>query len=358
MSSRASNRKHPSEQDKNGKAKNWFLTLNNWTQEDINNIKTRFEDKSKEVEYVVCKAEICPTTGTKHLQGGICFLKRKRWNQARAYFDRSDGSNNSFLYVMRGTPDETDKYASKEATTDPDFPEVIRLGSKPAGQGARTDIGAITDAIRGGATELDIFEADPEFYIKHPTGVRRAIQISKAKRTFKSKVYWFYGESGSGKSQKAYEIGGIDAYYKNASMEHWENYQNEDFVVIDDYRPSMCPFSEFLRILDRYPHLVNVKCNFAQFTTKWIIITSPRSPRETWKNQKEEDLYQLERRITQIVKFERGKAPWSEDKQQEFVFDPDEEHVDREAPANTEPTQYADIFNPHKKQKTQNVIEL
>lgn len=233
---------------------------------------------------------------------------------------------------MRGTIKQSEDYVTKEDTADPDHPDVVRYGTRPSGQGTRTDISDIVSAIDAGATELEIYEADPMFYLKHPNGIKRIIQIRQNKRDFKTKVYWFYGESGSGKSQKAFEIGGLKAYYKNGSVEFWENYCNEEVVIIDDYRASMCCFSEFLRILDRYPHMVNVKGAFAEFNSKIIIITSPRPPKDTWKNATDEDKYQLERRITQIVQFQRGKPAWSDDKNQEFVFDPEEIHVDRQAP--------------------------
>lgn len=320
-------------QSKNSKAKNWVFTLNNWTEEDITNLSTRFETQHQSVSYICYKREICPNTGTKHLQGLICYSNRIRWNQARDIFTRSDKTNNSWLHTMQGTIQQSEEYVSKETSADPTNSNVVRLGTQPSGQGTRSDIAQLVQSIEAGARELDIFEEHPEFFIKHPTGVRRAIQIRQPKRNFKTKVYWFYGTSGSGKSQKAHEIGGLNAYYKNASMEFWEHYQNEEIVIIDDYRPGMCCFSEFLRLLDRYPHMVNVKGNFAQFNSKVIIITTPKTPRETWSQQKEENLYQLERRITQIVQFVRGKTPWSDDKQCEFVFDPDEEHIDREDPS-------------------------
>jgi len=322
-----------------GRGKNWVFTINNWTQQDLDTIKTAFETKRSGLEYIMYKREICPQTQTKHLQGLACFDKRVYWKTAREVFTRRDGSNNSWLNIMRGTIKQSEEYVSKPETADPTNPNTESYGERPAGKGARSDIAAIAEAIRSGANEAEIFEIDPEYYMHHSTGVRRAIAVSQAKRTFKSKVYWFCGDSGAGKSRLAYEITNGEAYYKNASFEFWENYQNEEFVIIDDYRSAMCPFSEFLRLLDCYPHLVNVKGTHAQFNSKYIIITTPKSPRETWKSQSDENLYQLERRITQIVYFTKGSAPWSQDKNQQFVFDPDEEHIDRQPP--TYP-----IFNP------------
>ena len=66
----------------------------------------------------------------------------------------------------------------------------------------------------------------------------------------------------------------------------------------------MCTFSELLRILDRYPHRVEVKGGSVQFNSSLIIITSPKSPQETWDGRSAEDIAQLTRRITEIRHFE------------------------------------------------------
>ena len=63
-----------------------------------------------------------------------------------------------------------------------------------------------------------------------------------------------------------------------------------------------CHFNEFLKIIDRYPYVANVKNGHKQFNSKYIYITSIRHPKETWHFLSEnEPLEQLLRRIDHII---------------------------------------------------------
>lgn len=55
-------------------SKNWQLTLNNWTEEEFGSLKEEF---GRLGDWFVGK-EICPTTGTPHLQGCVSFKKKQR----------------------------------------------------------------------------------------------------------------------------------------------------------------------------------------------------------------------------------------------------------------------------------------
>jgi len=53
----------------------WGFVLNNYTEDDINSIVPKFQENCK----IACfSKEICPTTGTPHLQGYLEFHKKKR----------------------------------------------------------------------------------------------------------------------------------------------------------------------------------------------------------------------------------------------------------------------------------------
>ena len=66
----------------------------------------------------------------------------------------------------------------------------------------------------------------------------------------------------------------------------------------------MIKLSDLLRLLDRYPYTVPLKCGHAQFLAKRIYITSPFHPKDWYPNCGEQ-MKQLFRRISKIRYFYR-----------------------------------------------------
>ena len=89
----------------------------------------------------------------------------------------------------------------------------------------------------------------------------------------------------------------------------WDGYTQPPCVIIDDYRPRLCPFNELLRLLDRYPVRVEYKGGSIHFNSQTIILTTPKSPRETWASRTEEDIAQLIRRIDEVRNFDLFPYP-------------------------------------------------
>jgi hypothetical protein len=87
------------------------------------------------------------------------------------------------------------------------------------------------------------------------------------------------------------------------STKWWDGYVGQPYVIIDDYRPDLCTFSNLLQLFDRYPMRVEFKGGSCQFVAKYIFVTAPKSPRDMWCNRVEEDINQLMRRITLVRDF-------------------------------------------------------
>lgn len=60
------------------KAKRWCFTLNNYTPDDVDRLMLSHQD----IEYLLFGREVA-STGTRHLQGLVCFRSRKRLEQVR-----------------------------------------------------------------------------------------------------------------------------------------------------------------------------------------------------------------------------------------------------------------------------------
>lgn len=252
------------------------------------------------IKYLVFQKETGPS-GTPHIQG-YCSSQSAR---TRASWCTLLGGH-AHVASARGTAEENKKYCTKEDTRDAGT-EPAEYGELPS-QGRRSDIDAVYALAREGASERDIAEADPTSYIKYSTGIKRVLLLHQCKRSWKTNVFWWYGSTGTGKSREAIERF-PDAYWKPGSTKWWDGYDGESDVIIDDYRRDLCTFAELLRLLDRYPLVVEQKGGSRQFVARNVVITTPRSPRDTWIGRTDEDLAQLERRIEEVRCFGPEPTP-------------------------------------------------
>jgi len=91
-----------------------------------------------------------------------------------------------------------------------------------------------------------------------------------------SNVFW--GPTGSGKSRRAWEEAGLDAYSKDPRTKFWDGYTGQENVVIDEFRGSI-DISHVLRWLDRYPVRVEIKGSSVCLCAKKFWFTSNLPPR-------------------------------------------------------------------------------
>lgn len=68
----------------------------------------------------------------------------------------------------------------------------------------------------------------------------------------------FIGDTGTGKSKRAWDEAGMDAYCKDPNSKFWCGYFGQRNVVIDEFRGRI-DVSHLLRWLDRYPVNVEIK---------------------------------------------------------------------------------------------------
>lgn len=89
----------------NTQSAHWVFTVNNWTEDDKNRIKGLFDDG--QATFLVWGLEEAPTTGTRHLQGYICFANRKRMSQVRELIP-------GHVEPKRGSVQEAYEYCKKD----------------------------------------------------------------------------------------------------------------------------------------------------------------------------------------------------------------------------------------------------
>lgn len=106
----------------------------------------------------------------------------------------------------------------------------------------------------------------------------------------------FWGPTGTGKTRRAWELGGLDAYPKIPNTKFWDGYQGQKVVIIDEFRGDVS-MSNLLRWFDRYPVLVEIKGGSTILCAEVIYITSNLSPREWYRDLDEATVDALLRRL-------------------------------------------------------------
>lgn len=277
--------------------RNYLFT--DFKNENLNHLK-----ELKGLKYLYAQREACPTTGRHHWQGYILFNSPKRVATMRK---QGQGGH---MIVMSGTPQSNDDYCTKEATSilDDDGNHLkIEHGTKPdmnVKQGQRTDLLDIQIQILEGDTMEQVADQNFEHWCRYNKAFEKYALMKTEKRKFKTNVYYYVGASGTGKSRLASELA-INPYYKNTGK-WWDGYDGTSDIIIDDFTGNI-PFTELLRLTDRYPHQVETKGGMINFAPRNIYITS----NICWKRLYLEHIQKhpghvdaLLRRITQNIIFD------------------------------------------------------
>lgn len=240
--------------------------------------------------------------GNRHVQGYVYFNNPRTFGGVQRILRLIDGSY-PHIEAARGTPAQNRAYCTKEETRDSEQdPATIERGSMPA-QGQRNDISRFVELARSNTTVLNVLEECPQEFVKYHRAFDRIRQSLFRPRSTKTIVRWYWGPTGCGKSRAARLEAGENVYWKSPSTKWWCGYQQDDTVIIDDYRADFCKFSELLRLFDEYPLLIETKGGTIHFNSRVIIVTCPKPPMDVWAQRTEEDLNQLARRIEEVREF-------------------------------------------------------
>lgn len=257
----------------------------------------------KHVKYMTHGTETCPTTGTEHLQLFFVFKNDQSLANLRAKFTAFFGFPQTIAWKKADSnADECIEYCQKDGKN------IVEFGSRPKGKGARSDLLAVSESIKAGANMCELFELHPSSFLKFAPGMQRAIALQAKPRDWKTEVFWIHGPTGTGKSRWVFQTcDRSELYVKDGHSKWFDGYLGQKNVLFDDFRPCKeLPFSTLLRLLDRYPMTVEGKGCSMNFSPERIFITTPLPPKETFQHldwMKDEELNQLERRITQVIPF-------------------------------------------------------
>lgn len=242
-------------------------------------------------DYIIVGEEVCPTTGKVHYQGYVEFPNPIGLGGLKKLF----GSETHFE-PRRGTQKQAIEYCKKDR-------KYIEYGGlKEDRQGERTDLQKVLDLIKEGKPDYEIV---PELTSIQSVRVLETVRLKMIEPrdvNVKPEVFWFWGETGTGKSRTVKELTNNDyddCDYANGFL---IGYTGNKTVVFDDYRGSI-PLHILLKMLDYGKCTVNVKGGSCFFAATKIYITANGPPRAVYRKAKHENIAQLERRITEIREF-------------------------------------------------------
>lgn len=277
-------------------SKHWCFTLNN---------PTMYPDEVEPLfdipyEYLVFQMEE-PENGTPHFQGYVCFATKQRLTAIRHIF-----AGRAHWAVCKGTPEQNRAYCTKEDTRIGDFAE---FGTLPRAAGARTDLTVLHTALQNGLTSAEYAQDYFDTFVRYPNLVTNYIGATVQPRNAQNPIYsWLLiGAPGLGKSRLADRLSnGLGGGVFRHSLRKWfDGYRGERVVVFDDFCGSSLPFSDFKRIVDRYPVRVELKGSSCEMAATHFIFTTNNEP-DTWWQQEVLGAYGLSaisRRIGLVVHF-------------------------------------------------------
>lgn len=263
------------------RARSYTFTLNN--PKDVTELDSL---KQLPVKYIIVGNELSKT-GTPHYQGYITFNNPTSFNTIKKAIPTAH------IEVAKGTAQQNREYCSKESI-------LLEVGSIGV-PGKRNDLSEVRDTLDKSHRIRDIINtATSNQQIKY---AYEYLKFSEPPRPIgKIEVHWYYGNSGTGKSRLAREEN--EDVFIPYDYSHWEGYDGNKVVLLDDFRKNFCTFNELLKLTDIYPLRVRCLYGTRQLQATKIIINTLYSPLDTYNTR--EDIYQLTRRITTCKKFHQN----------------------------------------------------
>lgn len=260
-------------------------------------------DFNEDMKYLLYAPETCPTTNRKHWQGYVYWKNQKSIKASNKCLDKiwckpAKGDTSSQEAYIKGPYTKNDK-------TKPANPDFKEFGIKPE-QGKRTDLNALKEEIIEGLTVDQIVMDNPMVFHQYGRTLERIQNIVNRRkhRTWMTKGYWYWGETGVGKSHIAFDGFDPDTHYVYNISDNgfWNGYTGQEIVIINELRGQI-PFSELLDLVDIWPKWVKVKGGEQiPFLAKEVRITSCNKPEDVYYNcfEHNESIKEFDRRFTTI----------------------------------------------------------
>lgn len=158
------------------------------------------------------------------------------------------------------------------------------------------------EAIRDNAVRGRLDVVPPDIYVRCYNSLQRIAADHMEPVGVLRKIWVYWGRTGSGKSRRAWEEAGMDAYPKSPLSKFWDGYRGHEKVVIDEFRGGI-DISNILRWFDRYPVIVDIKGSSVVLKATTIWVTSNIPPEQWYPLIDRETMEALLRRLD-VIHFE------------------------------------------------------
>lgn len=260
---------------KSNRCRAWCMTINNYTGDEI------FPEEG--VAYQIVGREVCPTTGTPHLQ---CYV---RYKSARTFQSMKKKYPKAHIEKAKGNDEHNHVYCGKDA-------DLVIESGEPKQQGRRTDLDDIRKMIDDGKEMKEVAQQHFGSYCRYYKGFEKYQRMVQPKRDWKTRVIVLWGDAGTGKTRAAHELGGEIISVTQSGFV--QGYSNQEVVIFDDFEGGI-QREVFMQMMDRYRMTVNIKGAEAEWNPKTIVITSNKSPYD-WGYKIDAA---FKRRLDKVVKY-------------------------------------------------------
>jgi len=261
--------------------------------------------KAQPWTYYILGKEVCPTTGSAHLQG-FGYLNQKC--SEAAIRKRLPG-----IHVEAKSPHSTFKQAIDYCSKQDHSPEVwgtAPMDPRTKGEGQQQLWADTLEHARRG--ERDLIHPRIQFLHYQNIDYHRAAALQSQRfEPVLTKHLWCWGKTGTGKSKwvrDTYDPEQEGKFFLKGSGKWWDGYANQEVVLIEDWGLSHVKEigADLLKIwADVYPFQAEIKGRaFQRIRPRLIIVNSNYKPEDLWTDDRE--LQPLLRRfeLREFVKLE------------------------------------------------------
>lgn len=277
----------------NTRSKYWCWTINNYSDEDIQEIATFAS--TVDVSYLVYGKETGETR-TPHLQGYVELTTRKRgqWVKRRL----GPEGTNPHLEARKGTGEQASTYCKKDG----EFVEFGELSLTT--QGSRSDLDEIRVKIADGASDLDLATEHWSQWVYHRKAFSDYRSMVRSTRSWVCDVSVRWGDTGTGKTRSVVDEEDDLWIAPDNDLEWFNGYIGQEAVLFDDFISiKNTKFGFLLKLLDRYPMQVPIKGGYVNWIPKRIYFTSNVDPKDWYTGVSARSIEALHRRITTVIHF-------------------------------------------------------
>lgn len=209
---------------------------------------------NKEMRYLVCGREICPTTKKLHYQGFVIYRKQHRLKKAKELLESGIETH---MEVRRGTREQAREYCTKDG----EYEEHGQFEAYTKEQLFKQPIPYLRENY-------------PEFYCRYYKGLERLQEKGDKWRDVTVTFTW--GGSGTGKTREVMEMD--DVFKIDPPYKWWDGYEGESILLIDDYREGSIERGMLLNLLDGYRMRLETKGSHTWAKWSKVYITSNFAP--------------------------------------------------------------------------------